>query len=175
MQQINGERAPYCGASSAERGWPLPAVVLAIGSSCRMRFSPVEGGRGLLSPTDWRYTVMKGGTGPRHLIFDKSGTHAYLTQELSATVTVFDYAAGRLMQCQVVPLSAPGFRGKVGGGAIHLSPDGRFLYATNRGDANEIVIYSVGADNGRLGLVGRQSSLGSAPREFRIDPRAGGG
>jgi 6-phosphogluconolactonase len=145
MQQINGERASYCGASSAERGWPLPAVVLAIGSSCRMRFSPVEGSRGLLSPTDWRYTVMKGGTGPRHLIFDKSGTHAYLTQELSATVTVFDYAGGR------------------------------FLYATNRGDANEIVIYSVGADNGRLGLVGRQSSLGSAPREFRIDPRAGGG
>ncbi|MCG1043074.1 lactonase family protein [Mycetohabitans sp. B8] len=47
---------------------------------------------------------------------------------------------------------------------------GRFLYATNCGDANEIVIYSVDADHGRLSLVGRQSSLGSTPREFRIDP-----
>lgn len=66
-----------------------------------------------------------------------------------------------------MPLSAPGFRGKVGGGAIHLSPDGRVLYATNRGDANEIVIYSVDADNGRLSLVGRQSSLGSTSRRAR--------
>lgn len=130
----------------------------------------VDGSRGLFSPTDWRYTVVKAGSGPRHLVFDQSGKHAYVTQELSATVTVFGYADGKLTQQQVVPMSAPGFKGKVGGGAIHLSPDGRFLYATNRGDANEIVIYAVNPDDGRLALVGRQSSLGMTPREFRIDP-----
>jgi 6-phosphogluconolactonase len=130
----------------------------------------VDGSRGLLSPTEWRYTVVKAGSGPRHLVFDEAGKHAYLTQELSGTVTVFDYADGRLKQRQVVPLSAPGFKGKQGGGALHLSPDGLFLYATNRGDANEIVIFSVSPSDGSLRPVGRQSSLGSVPREFRIDP-----
>lgn len=67
-------------------------------------------------------------------------------------------------------MTAPGFAGKVGGGALHLSPDGRFLYATNRGDANDIVIYAVNAADGKLKLVGRQSSLGKTPREFAIDP-----
>jgi 6-phosphogluconolactonase len=130
----------------------------------------VDGSRGLFSPTDWRYTVVKAGSGPRHLVFDQAGKHAYLTQELSATVTVFSYAHGKLAQQQVVSMSAPGFKGRGGGGAIHLSPDGRFLYATNRGDANEIVIYAVDPQDGRLTVVGRQSSLGSTPREFRIDP-----
>ena len=64
----------------------------------------------------------------------------------------------------------PGFKGAVGAAAIHLSPDGRFLYATNRGDANDIVIFSVDPANGHLKKIGHQSSLGKSPREFAIDP-----
>ena len=69
-----------------------------------------------------------------------------------------------------MPLTEPGFKGAVGAAAIHLSPDGRFLYATNRGDANEIVIFSVDPANGHLKKIGHQSSLGKSPREFAIDP-----
>lgn len=102
--------------------------------------------------------------------FDALGKYAYLTSELAATVTVLRYRDGTLETLQTLPLAAPGFKGKQGAAAVHLSPDGRFLYASNRGDANEIVIFAVNSGDGRLTLVGRQSTLGRTPREFAIDP-----
>jgi 6-phosphogluconolactonase len=133
------------------------------------RYTP-DGSRGLLGPTDRRYTEMEAGSGPRHLVFGSDGKYAYLTSELTATVSTFRYDDGKLTLLQKLPLTQPGFKGKVGAAAVHLSPDGRFLYATNRGDANEIVIFSIDPANGHLKLVGHQSSLGEAPREFAIDP-----
>jgi 6-phosphogluconolactonase len=133
------------------------------------RYTP-DGSRGLFGPTEWRYTDVKAGSGPRHLVFGSDGKYAYLTSELAATVSTFRYDNGRLTLLQVSPLTEPGFKGQVGAAAIHLSPDGRFLYATNRGDASRIVIFSVDQANGHLKLIGRQSSLGKSPREFAIDP-----
>ncbi|MCA8313553.1 lactonase family protein [Burkholderia multivorans] len=130
----------------------------------------VDGSRGLISPTDTRYTPVKAGAGPRHLVFSADGRFVYVTSELNASVEVFGYHDGKLTPIETVSMIAPGFKGKVGGGAIHLSPDGRFLYVSNRGDANEIVIYAVNQADGRLKTVGRQSSLGRTPREFLIDP-----
>ncbi len=130
----------------------------------------VDGSRGLISPTDTRYTPVKAGSGPRHMVFGANGRHAYVTSELNAAVEVYGYHDGKLTPVETVPMAAPGFKGKVGGAALHLSPDGRFLYASNRGDANEIVIYAVNPADGRLKTVGRQSSLGRTPREFLIDP-----
>lgn len=129
-----------------------------------------DGSRGLVSPTPEGYVPMPPGSGARHLVFDASGHYAYLTSELAGTVTALRYANGRLAPLKHWNLAAPEFKGKVGAGAIHLSPDGKFLYATNRGDANEIVIFSVDAYDGLLKLVGRQSTLGRTPREFAIDP-----
>ena len=129
-----------------------------------------DGSRGLISPMPEGYVQMPAGSGPRHLVFDANGHYAYLTSELAGTVTTFQYANGKLRPLQVLRLAAPGFRGKIGAGAIHLSPDGKFLYATNRGDANEIAIFSVDPHDGLLKLVGRQSTLGRTPREFAIDP-----
>ncbi|AET88652.1 6-phosphogluconolactonase [Burkholderia sp. YI23] len=131
---------------------------------------PSQSKRGLFGPTEARYAPVAPGSGPRHLIFDESGRRAYLTTELNASVLVFDYRDGKLTQVQTVSMIAPGFRGKIGGGAIHLSPDGRFLYATNRGDANEIVAFTVDPKNGHLKLVKRYPTLGKTPREFAIDP-----
>nr|WP_232519207.1 lactonase family protein [Caballeronia insecticola] len=131
---------------------------------------PSASSRGLFGPTEARYTPIKPGSGPRHLIFDESGKHAYLTTELNASVLVFDYRDGQLTPVQTVSMIAPGFRGKIGGGAVHLSPDGRFLYATNRGDANELVSFAVDPGTGRLKLLKRYPTLGKTPREFAIDP-----
>ncbi|SAL60625.1 3-carboxymuconate cyclase-like protein [Caballeronia udeis] len=133
------------------------------------RYTP-DGSRGLFGPTESRYTLVKPGSGPRHLIFDQAGKHAYLTTEMNASVSVYDYDDGKLTLRQTLPMTKPGFKGKVGGGAIHLSPDGRFLYATNRGDANEILTYAVDPSNGHLKLLARNSTLGKTPREFAIDP-----
>ncbi|WP_043202409.1 lactonase family protein [Paraburkholderia acidipaludis] len=133
------------------------------------RYTP-DGSRGLLGPTEWRYTDMKAGSGPRHLVFGNDGRHAYLTSELAGTVSVLRYRDGHLAVEQVETLAAPGFKGKVGAAALHLSPDGRFLYVSNRGDANDISIFAVDASTGKLRRVGRQASLGGSPREFAIDP-----
>jgi 6-phosphogluconolactonase len=129
-----------------------------------------DGGRGPVRPGATRYLSMPGGSGPRHLVFDAAGKYAYLTSELAGTVTVLQYMNGNLRPLQTLKLAEPGFSGKEGAGAIHLSPDGRFLYATNRGDANEIVIFAVDRYDGLLTIVGRQSTLGRTPREFAIDP-----
>lgn len=129
-----------------------------------------HGGNAPVSPTDAVETAMKPGTGPRHLLFSSDGRHAYLTSELAGTVTVFRYRDGKLEEEQIEKLAEPGFKGAVGAAALHLSPDGRFLYVSNRGDANDISIFAVDAASGRLKRVGRQSSLGKSPREFAIDP-----
>ncbi|WP_322043092.1 lactonase family protein [Paraburkholderia sp. J67] len=133
------------------------------------RYTP-DGTRGLLSPAEWRYTDVKAGTGPRHLVFSNDGRHAYLTSELAGTVSAFSYDDGHLKLEQVEKLAEPGFKGAVGAAALHLSPDGKFLYVSNRGDANDISIFAVDQTSGKLKRVGRQASLGKSPREFAIDP-----
>jgi 6-phosphogluconolactonase len=150
-------------------GLYLFALDLGADKLYSYRYTP-DGSRDPFGPTEWRYTDVEAGSGPRHMVFGSDGKHAYLTSELTATVSTFRYDDGKLTLLQVSPLTGPGFKGQVGAAAIHLSPDGRFLYATNRGDANEIVIFSVDQASGHLKLVGRQSSLGKSPREFVIDP-----
>jgi 6-phosphogluconolactonase len=114
-------------------------------------------------------TTVKPGSGPRHLVFHPNGKYAYLIQELDATVTAFDYKDGKLTAKQSLTLLSSDFKGKVGAADIHVSPDGIFLYGSNRGDANEITIYSID-DSGKLSYAGRQSTLGKTPRNFAIDP-----
>jgi 6-phosphogluconolactonase len=113
--------------------------------------------------------VVKAGAGPRHLTFHPNGKLAYLVQELDASIMVFDFKDGKLSPKQTISMLAPSFNGNVGAADIHVSPDGKFLYGSNRGDANEIAIYAVAMD-GKLSYVGGQSTLGKTPRNFAIDP-----
>jgi len=110
------------------------------------------------------------GSGPRHLTFDADGRHAYLSLEKTGQVAVFDNDDGLLTRRQMLPLAADGFRGQVAGGAIHLSPDGRFLYATDRGTDNQLVAFKVDPSTGELTFAGRRSVEGTEPREFSLDP-----
>lgn len=143
-----------------------------LGTDRLYAYRYAAGGRdGPVSPTSAVETALKTGSGPRHLVFGGDGRHAYLTSELAGTVTVLRYRDGGSFDVeQIERLADPGFKGEVGAAALHLSPDGRFLYVSNRGDANDISIFAVDADSGRLTRVGRQSSLGGSPREFAIDP-----
>lgn len=113
---------------------------------------------------------LKPGSGPRHFTFHPNGTFAYVIQELTGDVTAFEYANGQLKEIQEVPLVSTG-HGKVGADAadIHISPDGKFLYGSLRGEINELVCYAI-SENGKLVYVGRHSTLGKGPRNFVIDP-----
>jgi 6-phosphogluconolactonase len=123
----------------------------------------------ILIPVDPPFIMAKPGGGPRHITFHPNGNYAYLVLELQGAVTVFDYKNGSLKEKQTVSMVTPDFNGRLSGADIHASPDGKFLYASNRGDANEIAIYSIDK-NGLLMLIGRQSVLGKMPRNFAIDP-----
>ncbi len=113
------------------------------------------------------------GSGPRHLRFGPEGRFAYVMNELDASIDVYRHHDGLLSLAQHVPMTEPGFGGGVAGSALHFSPDRRFLYASNRGDADEILVYAVDRASGMLKEAGRQSCLGRTPREFAIDPGGG--
>lgn len=116
---------------------------------------------------------VKPGSGPRHLAFNPNGTFAYLLQEMDGTVTVFDYVNDKLTQIQESTVAMPeSFMAKNGAAHIQFSNDGKYLYATNRSDANSISVFRVHA-NGRINLVQQISTQGSEPRDFTIDPTDG--
>lgn len=110
------------------------------------------------------------GGGPRHLTFSADGRFMYLVQEMAATVLAYGRKGGSWELMQELPVNEDGFDGNDGAADIKLSPDGRFLYASNRGDANTLAIYSVDSASGKLSKVGNQSTLGGSPRNFTISP-----
>jgi 6-phosphogluconolactonase len=110
------------------------------------------------------------GAGPRHFTFNKAENNLYVLNELLATITVFEKDNNDFKQVQYVNLNDADFKGENGAADIHFSNDGKFLYATNRGNVNEIVIFKVDKKSGELTKIGKQSTLGKTPRNFMIDP-----
>ena len=112
--------------------------------------------------------AVKKGSGPRHIAFSRNGKLAYLVQELDGTVSVLSLINGKLDLFQETTLiSNP--NQKAWAADIHLSPDGRFLYATNRAPANNITCFSVDKA-GRLEFLSQVSTRGDGPRNFAISP-----
>jgi 6-phosphogluconolactonase len=110
------------------------------------------------------------GSGPRHLIFSSNKKHAYVIHELSGTVTAYNYENGTFSQIQDIATFPKDAEGIKDAAEIMISPDGKFLYASDRGDINQIVIFSIDPDSGKLTFKGNQSSFGTHPRNFTIDP-----
>jgi len=122
-----------------------------------------------LSHADPAFTTSEPGNGPRHLAFHPSKKYAYLIEEMSGTVAVFSYKKGTLKFLQRTSSHPADFKGAKGSADIHVSPDGKFLYATNRGDANTIAWMKIN-DDGSLATWGQASTLGRTPRNFIIEP-----
>jgi len=110
------------------------------------------------------------GAGPRHLTFHPNGLFAYLVNELNGTVVALRYREGRLDPVQTISMLPAHYEGQILAADIHVSPDGRFLYATNREDLNNIVIYGIDGETGRLNFAGQKPTGGVHPRNFMIDP-----
>lgn len=123
-----------------------------------------------LTPADQPFISVASGNGPRHMVFSEDNKYLYLVQELGGVVNTYSYDNGKLTQIQSLNMLTPEMKGNIGSAAIKISPDGKFLYTSNRGNANEIVVYSINPDNGLLTFVSRAPSLGKGPRDFSIDP-----
>jgi 6-phosphogluconolactonase len=119
---------------------------------------------------EYTRTKVKAGTGPRHLVFNTSGTRAYLTLEMSGEVAVFEHKAGSLLEVQTISLEDISFSGTHSAADIHISAVGDYLYASNRGASNTLSVFKIDSENGHLSFVERQSVNGLTPRNFVIDP-----
>jgi 6-phosphogluconolactonase len=81
-----------------------------------------------------------------------------------------DTVTGNLTKFQVISTISGGNSGEAACADIHIAPSAKYLYASNRGKFNNIVIYSIHARTGELTLVGHQDVKGKTPRSFIIDP-----
>lgn len=111
------------------------------------------------------------GAGPRHVAFHPSEVYAYGVNELDSTVTAYRYApsTGNLAPFQVLSTLPDTFVTNSRAAEIAVSPNGRFVYVSNRG-ADNIGIYAVDPSNGRLSPQGWADALGRTPRFFALDP-----
>jgi len=116
------------------------------------------------------FAKMQPGSGPRHITFHPSGRHLYVINELANTVTCFDYAAasGTLAERQTIATLPSGFSGRSYTADLKISPDGKFLFGTNRGH-DSIASYRIGED-GSLTLLSIDKSLGKGPQNLLITP-----
>jgi 6-phosphogluconolactonase (cycloisomerase 2 family) len=107
------------------------------------------------------------GDGPRHLTFSADGKEVLVVQEMAAALDVFSYEDGVLELKQEISLLDEGFEGKVGAAEIRLSPDGKQVYVSNRGDANTISVFGR-RPSGQYVLVQNIPSGGLMPRNFNL-------
>lgn len=116
--------------------------------------------------TDTAVFATPAGTGPRHFDFHPNGLYFYVLGELSGQVIVYDYNMGDLQQKQTILADTVGARGSAD---IHVSPNGRFLYASNRLKADGVAIFSIDSQDGTLTKVGYQETA-KHPRNFAVTP-----
>jgi 6-phosphogluconolactonase len=127
-------------------------------------------GSGTLAPAPVPFTKVEPGSGPRHFEFHPNGKFAYLMEELGGTISAYSYQDGKLTFIERVSTLPKDYTGTKSGADIHVSKDGKFLYGSNRGESNTIVIYSIDQKTGKLTYVGHQATGGKIPRNFNFDP-----
>src|ERR1051325_2291963 len=137
----------------------------------KIRIFRFDAGRGKLLPVDPPSVQLQPGAGPRHLAFHSSGKHVFVLNELNSTVTTFKRSQekGSLHELQTISTLPNGFTGSNTGADIHLSPDGRFVYCSNRGH-DSVGIFKFDSQNGVLLPMGHEPTQGKTPRNFAIDP-----
>jgi 6-phosphogluconolactonase len=132
------------------------------------RFDPASG---TLAPNEPALSSAPAKSGPRHFVWDQAQRRLYLLCELDASLLVYDWDAanGTLRETQRTSALPPGFSGGTPWAAdLHLTPDGRFLYASER-RSSTLATYKVDPASGRLELIGHVPTE-KTPRGFAIDP-----
>jgi 6-phosphogluconolactonase len=134
----------------------------------QLRFDPVTG---TVSPNEPATISTKPNAGPRHLAFHPNGRFLFLLNETDATLGTYaiDPATGTLAEVQTVPTLPPDFTGKPSAADLHVRPDGRFVYASER-TTSTIKGYRIDPERGTFSRCGRWPTE-TTPRGFAIDPR----
>jgi 6-phosphogluconolactonase len=126
---------------------------------------------GTLTPNDPPSIGIKAKAGARHLVFSPNGKVVYLVSELDGSIYVFPWDAGTgtlQKEVQVTTSLPKGFDGKPWAADIHLTPDGKFLYASER-TSSTLAAFSVDPKTGMLTSIDSYPTE-RQPRGFNIDP-----
>jgi 6-phosphogluconolactonase len=144
-------------------------LVTNLGSDQVLQFA-FDAANGKLTPNTPAAFVTRTGGGPRHLVFHPDGKHAYLLYELDASLDLlaYDGQQGTLKLVKTWSTLPSGFTGKPWAADLHLTPDGKFLYTSER-NSNTIAMWKVDAANGEVSLIGHQPTE-KQPRGFQVDP-----
>lgn len=113
------------------------------------------------------YFKVASGSGPRHMAIHPNGKVLYLVHELTGEVGVYFYENGEITHANTHSLTSPKFKGHVQAAEVRISPDGKFVYVSNRGSANDLSVFEVGLE-GNLSLVQQISTGGRTPRNFNL-------
>jgi 6-phosphogluconolactonase len=127
---------------------------------------------GSLRPNDPPFVKVAPGAGPRHLAFAPKGRFVYLLTEMGSTIITYawDPKRGALDERQTISTLPPGFAGTNNCAEILVHPNGKFLYASNRGH-DTLAVFAIQPRTGQLSLVEHVPTQGQTPRNFAFDPR----
>jgi 6-phosphogluconolactonase len=132
-----------------------------------------DAAKGTLTPSDPAFVAVEPGSGPRHLAIHPTGRFAYVINELTIAVTVFERNAanGGLTAVQTISTLPPDQAKQAGYSTaeVQVHPSGRFLYGSNRGH-DSIAVFAIDEQSGRLTSVETTPTQGRTPRNFGIDP-----
>ncbi len=130
-----------------------------------------DAAKGTLTPNDPPYAKLDPGIGPRHFVLAPSGKFAYVVAEMGSSVTAFsiDLKAGSLKKLQTISTLPKDYKGENDDAELHIHPNGKFVYASNRGH-NTIAVFAVDPAKGTLTQVQDEPTQGEIPRSFELDP-----
>ncbi|MCD8165988.1 MAG: lactonase family protein [Bacteroides sp.] len=158
---------PHCAYFSPDSNY---VFVPDLGSDCLHRFrindNAKEDGTDYLLKEEPKAVKVAPGSGPRHITFHPNGKYAYLINELSGTVIAFYYEDGILEEIQTIPSDLMEGRGSAD---IHISPDGRYLYASHRLVNDGVAVFDISQEDGTLTPI-EYVNTGIHPRNFTITP-----
>ena len=133
----------------------------------------LDSAKGTITANDPPAAKVEPGSGPRHFAFHPSGKFAYVINEMSLTVTAFQYDAekGLLTSQQTITTLPEGVTDRKGMSTaeVVVHPSGKFLYGSNRGH-HSIAIFAIDQSTGKLTAVGHQGMGIKTPRNFNVDP-----
>ena len=126
---------------------------------------------GSLDPNDPPFVTVPPGSGPRHIAFHPNGKFVYLINEMACTIIVYawDSIAGTLTELQTSSTLPPDFKGKNTCAEIEVYPNGKFLYASNRGHES-LAVFTIDSTTGKISLLENIPAQGHSPRNFSFDP-----
>jgi 6-phosphogluconolactonase len=156
-------------APHAHSSWFRPdeegIISVDLGSN-DLWFSKIESNKFI--PQKVSKLAMNANAGPRHIDFHPNGKFLYVLNELENKVgLILKQKDGGYKLGGTYSMLPDGFTDYSKGADIHISKDGRFLYASNRGH-NSIAIFEINKNDGSLLLIGTESTKGDSPRNFQL-------